>query len=95
MGNQANALRYAVRFRVVLKYFGQLCLVLAALTLVPLVMSLIFGDTHISLRYGLVIGGLVAFLDQPQPIRKFRRPGVLSPCRGWSSTQPRSTVRRG
>jgi trk system potassium uptake protein TrkH len=35
---------------VVFKYFGQLCLVLAALTLVPLVMSVIFGDTPISPR---------------------------------------------
>jgi len=45
---------------VVLKYFGQLCLVLAALTLAPLVVSLIFGDVSISLRYGMVIIGLAA-----------------------------------
>ena len=60
MANQATELRYAVRFRVVCKYFGQLCLVLAALTLVPLVMSVIFGDTAISLRYGIVIVGIAA-----------------------------------
>ncbi len=60
VAKQATELRYAVRFRVVFKYFGQLCLVLAALSLVPLVMSLIFGDTPISLRYGMVIGGLAA-----------------------------------
>jgi trk system potassium uptake protein TrkH len=60
VAKQATELRYAVRFRVVFKYFGQLCLVLAALSLVPLVMSLIFGDTPISLRYGIVIGGLAA-----------------------------------
>jgi len=60
MANQATELRYAIRFRVVFKYFGQLCLVLAALTLVPLVMSVVFGDTRISLRYGIVIGGLSA-----------------------------------
>jgi len=53
MAKQATELRYAVRFRVVFKYFGQLCLVLAAL-------SLIFGDTPISLRYGIVIVGLAA-----------------------------------
>ena len=58
MSKQATELRTAVRFRVVLKYFGQLCLVLAALTLVPLVMSVVFGDTSLSLRYGIVIGGL-------------------------------------
>ncbi|MBN1613341.1 MAG: TrkH family potassium uptake protein [Deltaproteobacteria bacterium] len=57
---QAAELRYAVRFRVVFKYFGQLCLALAALTLVPLVASVIFGDTLISLRYGMVIAGLAA-----------------------------------
>ena len=61
MAKQATELRYAVRFRVVFKYFGQLCLVLAALTLVPLAVSLIVGDWSISLRYGVVIGGLGAF----------------------------------
>jgi trk system potassium uptake protein TrkH len=60
MAKQATELRYAVRFRVVFKYFGQLCLVLATLSLVPLAMSVIFGDTPISLRYGVVIGGLAA-----------------------------------
>jgi trk system potassium uptake protein TrkH len=60
VAKQAIELRYAVRFRVVFKYFGQLCLVLVALTLVLLVMSLIFGDATISLRYGIVIGGLAA-----------------------------------
>ena len=60
MTQQATELRYAVRLHVVFKYFGQLCLVLAALTLVPLVVSLIFGDTPVSLRYGVVIGGLAA-----------------------------------
>ena len=60
MGKQSIELSYAVRFRVVFKYFGQLSLVLAALSLVPLVMSVIFGDTSVSLRYGIVIGGLSA-----------------------------------
>ena len=60
MAKQATELRYAVRFRVVFKYFGQLCLALAALTLVPLVISVILGDTIISLRYGIVIGGIAA-----------------------------------
>jgi trk system potassium uptake protein TrkH len=60
VAKQATELRYAVRFRVVFKYFGQLCLVLAVLTTVPLVMSLIFGDTPISMRYGIIIGGLAA-----------------------------------
>ena len=58
MTKQATELRYAVRLRVVFKYFGQLCLVLAALTLAPLAISAIFGGTSAGLRYGLVIGGL-------------------------------------
>jgi len=60
MAKQATELRYAVRFRVVFKYFGQLCIVLAALTLAPLVISVIFGDALISLRYGIVIVGIAA-----------------------------------
>jgi trk system potassium uptake protein TrkH len=61
MAKQAKELRYAVRFLVVFKYFGQLCLVLAALSLVPLAISVICGDTNISLRYGIVIVGLAIF----------------------------------
>ena len=58
MTQQAAELRYSVRPRVILKYFGQLCLVLAALTLVPLTISLLFGETAISLRYATVVIGL-------------------------------------
>lgn len=54
MANQANELQYAVRPKAVLKYFGQLCLVLALLTLAPLLVSLFFGETYISLRYVIV-----------------------------------------
>ncbi len=56
-----HPLRYAVRGPVVLKYFGQLCIAMGSLTLVPLLVSLYFGDFHITLRYGLVIGGLLGF----------------------------------
>jgi len=55
---QATALRYAVRSRVVLKYFGQMCLVLAGLTLVPLVVSVMLDEPAISVRYALVVAGL-------------------------------------
>ena len=58
MAKQATELSYAIRFRVIIKYFGQLCLVLSALTLVPLVMSLIFGESSITLRYAVVVFGL-------------------------------------
>jgi trk system potassium uptake protein TrkH len=54
----ATEFRHAVRFRVIFKYFGKLCLVLAVLTMVPLVMSLIFGERYISLRYAVVVCAL-------------------------------------
>ncbi len=45
-----HALRYSIRLPVVLKYFGQLNLVLAVLALVPLTVAVLFGDYSISLR---------------------------------------------
>jgi trk system potassium uptake protein TrkH len=58
MAKLATELRYAVRFRVVFKYFGQLCLILSVLTMVPLVMSLIFGERTITMSYAIVVCGL-------------------------------------
>lgn len=49
------ALSYAVRLRVVAKYLGQLSVMLAILSLAPLVVSLIFGEYTLSLRYLVVI----------------------------------------
>ncbi len=69
MAKQAAELRYAVRFRVVLKYFGQLCLVLAILTMVPLMVSLIFGERVITLRYAVVICGLAGLGWWPSRMR--------------------------
>jgi trk system potassium uptake protein TrkH len=69
MSSQAAALRYAIRFPVVLKYFGQLSLVLSVLTLPPLTVALFCGEVAISMRYALVsgglavVGGLLAQLD--------------------------------
>ncbi|GAB6060977.1 TrkH family potassium uptake protein [Desulfonatronum parangueonense] len=60
MSKQAAGLIYAVRFTVLGKYFGQLCLVVAVLTLLPLLVSLGYGETHISIRYAIVIGILAA-----------------------------------
>ncbi len=60
MSERAAELAYAVRPRVVLKYVGQLCLVLAALTLVPLVVSVLLGEGAFALRCGLVIAALLA-----------------------------------
>jgi len=53
-----RALRYSVRPRPVLKYFGQLCIVLALLTLVPLVVSILLGDYRVTLRYAIVVTGV-------------------------------------
>lgn len=60
---KAATLTYAIRWQVLLKHFGQLCLVIAALTSVTLAVSLFFQEFHISLRYAviivlLVVGGL-------------------------------------
>jgi len=53
-----HVLRYSVRALPVLKYFGQLCIVLALLTLVPLVVSLALGSYQIALRYSIVAVGV-------------------------------------
>jgi len=70
-----RALRYSVRPRPVLKYFGQLCVVLALLTLVPLVVSIIFGDYRITLRYAIVVVGVFTmgfFLQRLQPPKRIQ-----------------------
>jgi trk system potassium uptake protein TrkH len=56
----------------VLKYFGQLCIVLALLTLVPLVVSIILGDYSVALRYTVVVVGvfLMGFFLQRLPTPK-------------------------
>jgi trk system potassium uptake protein TrkH len=60
MARQAIELSYAVRLRVIGKYFGQLCLVVAVLTLVPLAVALAYGELAIALRYGVVVTVLAA-----------------------------------
>lgn len=53
-----DVLRYAVRFRVVLRYAGQLCVVLAVLTSVPCAVAAASGEWDLALRCLLVAGGL-------------------------------------
>jgi len=53
-----RALIYSIRPLPVLKYFGQLCIVLALLTLVPLVVSILLGDYRVTLRYAIVVVGV-------------------------------------
>jgi trk system potassium uptake protein TrkH len=55
-----RTLRYSVRLRPVLKYFGQLCFVLALLTCVPLGVALLTEDSQVSWRYGVVIAAVLA-----------------------------------
>jgi trk system potassium uptake protein TrkH len=67
-----RALRYSVRPLRVLKYFGQLCIVLALLTLVPLIVSILLGDYRVTLRYSIVVVGvfLTGFFLQRLPTPK-------------------------
>lgn len=55
---QASELSYAVRPRVLLKYLGQLLLIVAVLTLAPLIFSLLVGEHDLTLRYVIVVGAL-------------------------------------
>ena len=55
MPGPARQLRTAVRFPVLYKYFGQLCLVAAVVTLAPLGVSIVCSEFAISFRYLLVI----------------------------------------
>jgi len=42
----------------IVKYFGLLCIVLALLTIVPLTVSLWFGEYRVSFRYSMVVAGV-------------------------------------
>jgi len=53
-----RALSYSIRLLPVLKYFGQLSIVLALLTLVPLVVSILLGDYRVTFRYSIVVVGV-------------------------------------
>ena len=63
-GERIAAVTYAVRGRVVLKYFGQLALLQAALGCGPLFASLYFGEYHLSLSY-LAVCALLAAVGLP------------------------------
>ncbi len=59
MDEEISALTYAVRMRVIVKYLGQLGVMLALLTMAPLVASLVFGEYAQRGRYLLVIAILL------------------------------------
>lgn len=50
-----RVLQYSVRLPILIRYAGQLLIVLAALSSVPFVVSLFFGDHGTALRYAIVI----------------------------------------
>lgn len=81
MGASADALRYAVRFRVLIRHFGTLCLVLGSLYLVPLTVALIFRQHHACVRYLIIIGslGVVGFLSS-----RVRAPKDVQPNEGMA-----------
>lgn len=56
---QIQTLAYAVRFRLIARYLSQIALVLAALELVPLGVSLWFGEYALTVAYGVVVGILL------------------------------------
>ena len=70
-----KVLLYAVRGRVVLKYGGQLAVVLAVLTLVPLAVAILETEWELVLRFSVlcsalfIAGGLFARLPAPEVIR--------------------------
>lgn len=57
---QLKSLSYAVRLPVLGKYLGQLAVVMSALIAVPLLVSLYFAEYFLSIRYVVIIAGLLA-----------------------------------
>lgn len=55
MQDAIKSLRYAVHFKILAKYLGLLALMLASLALVPLLVSVWFGEYELSKRYLIVI----------------------------------------
>lgn len=70
-----GVLSYRVRIRVVLRYFGELCLVLSGLTLPPLGVALYFSETRIGVAYALVtvllaaLGVILTRLREPKRVQ--------------------------
>jgi trk system potassium uptake protein TrkH len=56
---QVSTLSYAVRGRVLVKYFGLLCMVFSAMMSVPLAASVLLGEYSASLVYAAVVSFLV------------------------------------
>jgi trk system potassium uptake protein TrkH len=54
---QSKELIYAVRFPVLIKYFGQYCVVFAALTAVPVIVAMLDASWRMAACYTLVAAG--------------------------------------
>lgn len=74
MTERLETLLYAVRWRVLLKYFGMLGVVLAALNSVPLLVAVLFGELEVAVRYVVV---LVALLALALPLARMKAPERL------------------
>ncbi|MBU1394928.1 MAG: TrkH family potassium uptake protein, partial [Gammaproteobacteria bacterium] len=74
MAERTDTLRYAVRWRVLLKYLGMLGVVLAALNSVPLAVAVLFGEFEVAGRYVVV---LVALLVLALPLARMTAPQQL------------------
>jgi trk system potassium uptake protein TrkH len=57
---QLKSLSYAARLPVLAKYLGQLAMVMSALVAVPLLVSLYFAEYFLSIRYTVIVVGLLA-----------------------------------
>jgi trk system potassium uptake protein TrkH len=70
-----SPLHFAVRPRVIAKYFGLFCLILAGLSCFPLVLSIFHQEFYITFRYvvvALLVGAIGFFLNRLPPPREMQ-----------------------
>ena len=70
---RSTEISYAVRFGVVFKYLGQLCLLAAILACVPGAFAIVSSESHLSLGYFAAAGVLTAIGAATRPIEAPRR----------------------
>lgn len=73
---QVESLSFAVRIRAVSRYSGQLCIVLAILSLVPCGISIVFGEYRFTLAYFLAASGLSVF---GYILSRIKAPSLIQP----------------
>jgi trk system potassium uptake protein TrkH len=64
MTNGQSSLSYAIRPKVIAKYFGQLLIIQSILILVPMLVAITYGEYHIAIRY-LIVFFVVLLLALP------------------------------